>query len=321
MVQKKQSYKYVVDGHGKKHRVPVDKNGNVPIEYLEKIFQQQSPKSQKADKNKVSKTVYPSNPRPNEAYQWIRNPNSSDISGLDSPPKTRVSYDEPKVYKAKKKKTGKAKAPAKKTAAKKTTSKKAPVKKKAEPKEFPVVTINPKKTSVPTASELLGVPKNDFLDEHVKVVAVPAVPQYPPVDRSMLLSKMPYSIVELDDGKVAIIEDSVTNYPDDPNMIGAMSYTIFDHGAEYDGGLMEYGAKDDLKALEEFISSASAPGMNMKRIVATAPSKEYKELNNALMGIQRGYPQDYQAIKGKYGLANQKSKKGWKIKGLFVQKE
>lgn len=124
MAQKKSQkgkYKYVTDSRGTRHRVPVDKNGKVPFSYLEQFASQKSPISQKLDKMKVSKTVYPSQPEPILAYQWMKNTGSSDISGLDSPQGTRINYDEPRKYKGKRKKNT-----VKKKAAPKSTPKATP---------------------------------------------------------------------------------------------------------------------------------------------------------------------------------------------------
>lgn len=104
MTQKstKGKYRYVTDSKGNRHRIPVDSNGKVPFEYLEKFVAAKSPRSQSMDKTKVSRTVYPSQPEPTLAYQWMKNTGNSDISGLDSPKGTIVNYTEPVKHKSKK---------------------------------------------------------------------------------------------------------------------------------------------------------------------------------------------------------------------------
>ena len=91
-----QSYKYAVDSKGKRHRVPVNKDGTVSKRYLNEQAKKGA-KNLNMDKKRTSKTVLPSNPTPQMAYDWSKNVSNMDVNGLDAPRKARISYNEKKT--------------------------------------------------------------------------------------------------------------------------------------------------------------------------------------------------------------------------------
>ena len=67
---------------GKAYRIPVDRDGYVPVEALVMRYQQLG--NSTADKGRDSKIVFPSHARPKDIVKWWADPSSCDIEGIDT---------------------------------------------------------------------------------------------------------------------------------------------------------------------------------------------------------------------------------------------
>ena len=75
---------------GSSIRVPVGEDGYVPFEELEARHRARSPRAQRMDDSRTSKTVHSRFITPEEAVGWWTSPGRTDIEGIDAPAKQQI---------------------------------------------------------------------------------------------------------------------------------------------------------------------------------------------------------------------------------------
>ena len=71
-------------------RIPVGEDGSVPFEELEARHRARSPRAQRMDDSRTSKTVHSRFITPEQAVGWWTSPGRTDIEGIDAPAKQQT---------------------------------------------------------------------------------------------------------------------------------------------------------------------------------------------------------------------------------------